>query len=90
VKLRNTLNNATGSILGTERTSDSPQFRPHIGIAYCNRGVAASPIVKKVRELRKMAVVDVAVCSASLVTLTREPTAYQWVELCNIPLGDRR
>lgn len=58
--------------------SDSRPFRPHVGIAYCNRSVDVRPIVEQVRSLRTLRRVTVNISEALLVALTRNERSYSW------------
>jgi 2'-5' RNA ligase len=53
-------------------------FRPHIGIAYGNRTMPASPVRPVIEPLRRLSPVQVAAGAAHLVLLRREDHAYRW------------
>ena len=85
-QLRDTLVAATKTILGEANAPHNARFRPHVGIAYCNRDVAAGPIIDTIRRIRRrMPIIDANVHAASLVALTREQNAYRWIEQFKIP-----
>jgi hypothetical protein len=53
-------------------------FRPHVGIAYSNRTMPASPLRAVIEPLRRLSPVQVTARSAHLVILRREDHAYRW------------
>jgi hypothetical protein len=53
-------------------------FRPHVGIAYNNRTMAAPPIRAAIEPLRRLPPVQVTARAADLVILRREAHAYRW------------
>ena len=65
----------------------SAEFCPHVGIAYCNSTVPASPLVAMVQQLRQLPPVDLEVESVDLVRLRREGPTYRWLRVASIPLG---
>ncbi len=67
------------------------RFRPHVGIAYCNRTVAAEPIIRRVAELRDLPPVEIPVVDLRLVRLYRNGRTYRWDPVSVVPLlGDGR
>lgn len=62
-------------------------FRPHIGIAYCNRTTDARPIVEKVRQLRELDRITAHVRECVLVALTRHERSYSWLVRYRLPLA---
>jgi 2'-5' RNA ligase len=54
------------------------RFRPHVGIAYGNRTMPASPLRQAMEPLRRLSAVQVTAGAAHLVILRREDHAYQW------------
>ena len=54
------------------------RFRPHVGIAYGNRTMPASPLRQAMEPLRRLSPVQVTAGAAHLVILRREDHAYQW------------
>ncbi|MCO1658105.1 2'-5' RNA ligase family protein [Pseudonocardia humida] len=66
------------------------RFRPHVGIAYCNRTTDARPIIEQVRELRKLDRVTVHVRDCVLVALTRHERSYIWRVRHRLPLSPAR
>ncbi|WP_322747919.1 MULTISPECIES: 2'-5' RNA ligase family protein [unclassified Frankia] len=63
------------------------RFRPHVGIAYCNRSVATEPIIRRVAMLRDLPPVDVPVIDLRLVRLYRDGRSYRWTPLFVAPLN---
>ena len=57
------------------------QFRPHVGIAYGNRTMPASPLRQAMEPLRRLSPVQVTAGAAHLVILRREARAYRWERL---------
>ena len=86
-QLRNTLVTAAKTVLGKASALENAYFRPHVGIAYCNKDVATEPIVSTVRRIRRMPIVEVNVRTVALVALTRGRNSYRWIERYTIPLG---
>ena len=66
--------------------SEEQPFRPHVGIAYCNRNTDARPIVAQVEALRTLPRVNVCISEALLVALTRNERSYSWEAVHRIPL----
>jgi len=56
-------------------------FRPHVGIAYSNRTMPASPVRAVIEPLRRLSPVQVTARAAHLVLLRREDHAYRWERL---------
>ncbi len=65
-------------------------FRPHVGIAYCNRSTDARPIIAQVETLRTLPTVNVRNSEALLVALTRNERSYSWTPVHRIPLTTDR
>jgi 2'-5' RNA ligase len=63
------------------------RFRPHVGIAYCNRGVPAAPIIRRVATLRDLPPVEVHVEGLRLVRLYRDGRTYRWDTEAIVPLS---
>jgi len=53
-------------------------FRPHIGIAYCNTAVDSADLIAKVRGLRDFPRIRVEVDEVQLVLLERRGRSYAW------------
>lgn len=62
------------------------RFRPHVGIAYCNRDVPAQPILRRVAGLRDLPPVEVPVMDLGLVRLYRDGPTYRWDTESIVPL----
>lgn len=69
--------------------SPEASFRPHVGIAYCNRSIDARGIIEKVRALRTIPQVAVQVREVALVALTRNERSYSWESVHRVPLVTR-
>ncbi|MGW0731775.1 2'-5' RNA ligase family protein [Streptomyces sp. NPDC002851] len=61
-------------------------LRPHIGIAYSNRTLDASPVREAVQSLRDLPPVEISIDHVELVELRREERAYRWRSLERLPL----
>jgi 2'-5' RNA ligase len=85
--LRRLLDDATTQAFPARGQPENPQFRPHIGIAYCNESVPTGPVIETVRRLRRIPPAAVTISAASLVVLTRDQRAYRWVERRRMALG---
>jgi 2'-5' RNA ligase superfamily protein len=86
--LRQQLQNAARAALGSACNEDD--YRPHIGIAYCNSPVSPGPLIEAVVPLRSLPPVDVSVNHVDLVLLRREGRAYTWDTIHSLPLGQDR
>ncbi|MFE2426972.1 2'-5' RNA ligase family protein [Streptomyces sp. NPDC059373] len=76
-------NNDAG--LGRHRTTRD--FRPHLGVAYCNQTTDAALVRKEVLELRTLPSQEFLVENVRLVELRREDRAYRWNVLHTVGLG---
>lgn len=65
-------------------------FRPHVGIAYCNTEVPTSSVVPKVRPLRELPPARAHVGGASLVLLTRGVQSYRWSTLTDVRFSETK
>jgi len=63
------------------------RFRPHVGIAYCNRDTPAAPIIRQVAGLRDLPPAEVSVADLRLVRPYRDGRAYQWDTVAVVPVG---
>ncbi|GIJ51230.1 hypothetical protein Val02_81160 [Virgisporangium aliadipatigenens] len=84
VLLHDRLRGAVASVLGPGRPA--AEFRPHVGIAYCNRAVPAAPLVARVATLRALPLVTVPVDRVELVLVRRQERAYAWTTLESLML----
>ncbi|NEA55333.1 2'-5' RNA ligase family protein [Streptomyces sp. SID13666] len=65
----------------------SPQdFRPHLGVAYCNRTMDAERVRERIQPLRALPPQVLDVREVHLVELRRENRAYRWDVAHTIPL----
>jgi 2'-5' RNA ligase len=85
VSLNNRLRSVTEATL--RRMEREPEFRPHIGIAYCNSPVQASRLLADVARLRDLPTVEVTVEEVELVRVRREAQTYVWTTGARIPLN---
>lgn len=85
IALHRHLRGATASVLG--RAGREDEFRPHIGIAYCNSAVPAGPLIERVAALRTLPTVTVGVERVDLVLIRREARTYAWATVESLPLG---
>lgn len=88
--LRAALVQATHDAGYTARADTADLFRPHVGIAYCNRTTNARPIIEQVRTLRELDRVTVQVRDCALVALTRHERSYIWRVRHRLPLSPAR
>ncbi|MFI5906221.1 2'-5' RNA ligase family protein [Dactylosporangium sp. NPDC051541] len=65
----------------------SAEFRPHIGVAYCNSDIAAHPVIARVEQLRGLPQIEVQVTAVELVLLRREGRSYRWSTFAEIQLA---
>ncbi len=63
------------------------RFRPHVGIAYCNRDTPAEPIIHRVAGLRDLPPAEVSVVDLRRVRLYRDGRTYQWDTVTVVPLS---
>jgi len=67
---------------------DAPRrFRPHIGIAYCNRDVPTTPIIRQIAALRDLPPIEIQVEDLHLVQLYRHGRTYRWGTEAIAPLS---
>jgi 2'-5' RNA ligase len=78
-----------GAVATVVRRQPEPEFRPHIGIAYCNEPVPAAPLIERVGALRTLPVVQVGIRHVDLVLIRRERRTYIWSNVKKLPLGNR-
>jgi len=86
-QLRSALGDALKNTSRTPRTPPAAEFRPHIGIAYCNAAVAARPLRNIIERLRPLPRVTVRIDHCQLVLLERRDHAYRWSLLDRIRLS---
>lgn len=83
-ELRQVVDDAT---TGCGQPALDRRFRPHVGIAYCNRTIAADPIIRRVATLRDLPPVEVPVVDLRLVRLYRDGRTYRWNPVYVVPLN---
>ncbi|MFI1649772.1 2'-5' RNA ligase family protein [Streptomyces avidinii] len=69
---------SAGAAVGLPPLKRTAVFRPHIGIAYCNRRLPAASVRDRLLPLRDMDPVAVPINEVHLVELRREERAYLW------------
>jgi 2'-5' RNA ligase len=79
------LRSAVTSVRGTN--CNEPEFRPHIGIAYCNQVIPTDELMTRIERLRSLPPVEVAVDRVKLVRLRRQDKTYAWSTISKLPLG---
>jgi hypothetical protein len=88
VRLREAILGAIIEALGSDAVRPSA-FRPHVGIAYCNRPTDAEPVISAVAPLRALPTAPVEVAAVSLVELRRDGPTYRWDTVTRLPLAHR-
>lgn len=63
------------------------EFRPHITVAYSAAAVPTGPIRERLRRLRDLPSVDLAIDQVQLIALRRESRVYRWSVVASVPLG---
>jgi 2'-5' RNA ligase len=76
VALHRRLQGAVRTVRGI--SGKEAEFRPHVGIAYCNSTITAEDLIAAVEPLRNLPPVEVAVSRVELVLLRREDHTYKW------------
>lgn len=66
---------------------ESPEFHPHVSIAYSNADVPAAPIRERVAPLRDIEPVTIPITAAQLIRLNRDNQMYEWETVADVPLG---
>lgn len=62
-----------------DQSTESPDFWPHVSIAYCNTPTPATPtIIERVGQLRSLPPAKVHVQAIDLVELRRDDNVYRW------------
>ncbi|MFC7306839.1 2'-5' RNA ligase family protein [Streptomyces monticola] len=85
VALHETLSHITAKA-GSSLRRPTSALRPHIGISYCNRPIAASTVRESLRPLRSLPSAEVPVEHIRIVELRREDRAYRWRTLHSVRL----
>ncbi|QNA72045.1 2'-5' RNA ligase family protein [Streptomyces sp. So13.3] len=73
-------------VAGLKGHQPTHDFRPHLGVAYCNQETKASRVRKKIQELRNVESQQFTVREVQLVELRRESRVYRWDVKHSIPL----
>jgi 2'-5' RNA ligase len=79
------LKNAVRAVRGTN--CKESEFRPHIGIAYCNQVVPTDELMARITRLRSLPPVEVTVDRVNLVRLRRQDNTYVWSTISKLPLA---
>lgn len=72
---------------GVPTNSEATSFRPHVGIAYCNRATDTREIIEQVEALRSLPTVTICIREVLLVALTRHERSYTWEAVHRTPLA---
>lgn len=75
-----------GLDVGLGRRQPTEDFRPHLGVAYCNQDTDAVLIRDKIEKLRALQSQQFNVREVQLVELRRERRVYRWDVKHSIPL----
>ncbi|MFF5082506.1 2'-5' RNA ligase family protein [Actinoplanes sp. NPDC000266] len=81
------LRSSVTAALSEEYLEPAFEFRPHIGIAYCNTPIPPMYLVSAVSKLRVLPPISVMVKQVELVRLRRENKSYLWSTVEAIALG---
>jgi len=84
--LRRALREAISSSTDIRPSRSESDFRPHVGIAYCNARVQAPELIQRVSQLRHLPTIQTRVSEVSLVRLSRTDRGYCWEPLATLPL----
>ncbi|EIV91317.1 2'-5' RNA ligase family protein [Frankia sp. QA3] len=85
-QLRDMLREATCTAVPSVSPT-SPQFEPHVSIAYCNTdGIPAAQAAAAVEKLRALPSATAMVRAAVIVRLERQERAYVWRPVAKLPL----
>lgn len=76
--------------VGITKVKPTASFRPHLGVAYCNRSMPAAPVQQAVASIRTLPQVDFPVTDVRLVELRRGRRRYEWKTLSTISLASSR
>ena len=85
--LRRALREAISSSTDIQLSRSESDFRPHVGIAYCNARVPAPDLIQRVSQLRHLPAIQTRVSEVSLVLLGRTDRGYCWEPLAILRLG---
>jgi 2'-5' RNA ligase len=67
-------------------SAERPPFRPHVGVAYSNRGRPTREVLPLIAEQRAREQVRVQVSDVQLVELRRDGQAYRWDPVASVRL----
>ncbi len=84
LELHYRLRNAVATVRGNPCRDG--EFRPHVGVAYCNTSVPSGPLVSIVSQLRDLPPVTTLVERVDLVILGREGRKYVWTPFRSVQL----
>jgi 2'-5' RNA ligase len=70
-----------------DEVPESPEFHPHVSIAYSNANVPTGPIRDRVAPLRDLESVTIPIAAAQLIRLNRDNQMYEWDVVANLQLG---
>ncbi|MBE1878766.1 2'-5' RNA ligase family protein [Myceligenerans pegani] len=83
--VRDTIRDAIGTVWNT--IPETPEFRPHVSIAYSNTDAPTPPLRERLTELRNLEPVTIPIHSVQLIRLNRDNQMYQWNTITDIALG---
>ncbi|MFI6427793.1 2'-5' RNA ligase family protein [Promicromonospora sp. NPDC050880] len=83
--VRDGIRDAIGDVW--DEVLESPEFHPHVSIAYSNSDVPTGPVRERVAPLRDFEPVTIPITSAQLIRLNRDNQMYEWETVADVPLG---
>lgn len=83
--LHNGLRDAIRTVRG--EVCSEGEFRPHVGVSYCNSAVSPTALIDALEKLRSLPPVEVTVTKADLVLLWRRGRTYTWSTVRSLTLG---
>lgn len=82
---RDALRAAIGDVWGADKIPESPQWTPHVSLAYANADADGDPYDA---ALQGMNPVPVTVATVELIRLGRDRRVYEWEAIATLPLGE--
>ncbi|HEY1823706.1 MAG TPA: 2'-5' RNA ligase family protein [Trebonia sp.] len=82
---REALRAAIGDVWETDKIPESPEWTPHVSLAYANADADAAPYDA---ALQGISPVPVTVATVELIRLGRDRRVYEWEALASLPLGN--
>lgn len=84
VPVRNELRAAITSVVGAERLIESPDWTPHVSVAYSNGNGSAAPFAEAVAG---RLTADAVLAELELIVLGRDQHCYEWATFASIVLA---